>query len=203
MTRRSENSGVFSHKNQFFRLTLHKMEAVDVAKNHQVDNAENPGNLFIHSTSDTCIFFGVSRETLSTWVKKGAPKEGRGSWDIKKLMEWLGKGVSTGNGEKIMVSDEARKLRADADFREIKYEKEKISLDKLQGDLINIEDVQLEWAGRVLELKSGLRQLEKKIAPQIANQSIREVERVLRDEVYYLLESYSRDGAYTPRKGKT
>ncbi|AIF52012.1 hypothetical protein [Pelosinus sp. UFO1] len=174
-----------------------------VVKKTEKNNMEKADRTFVHSTSDTCIFFGVTRETLSGWAKKGAPKEGRGSWDIKKLNEWLGKGATTGNGEQKVLSDEARKLKADADFREIKSEKEKISLDKIQGDLIKIDDVQMEWASRILELKSGLRQFEKKIAPQIANQSIREVERVLRDEVYYLLESYSRDGAYTPRKGKT
>lgn len=174
-----------------------------VAEKLQKNNLDINGSLFVHGTADTCIFFNVSRETLSAWAKRGAPKEGRGSWDIKKLNEWLGKGANTGNGEKVVISDEARKLKADADYRETKSEKEKISLDKMQGDLIKIDDVQLEWASRVLELKSGLRQLEKKIAPQIANQSIREVERVLRDEVYFLLESYSRDGSYTPRKSKT
>lgn len=173
-----------------------------MAKNSQQNNPDNIEKLFIYGTSGTCDFFNVTRETLSNWEKKGAPKEGRGKWDIKKLNEWLGKGVIAAKGEKVVLSDEARKLRSDADYREFKTEKEKISLDKLRGDLIHIEDVQLEWASRILELKSGLRQLEKKIAPQIANQSIREVERVLRDEVYYLLESYSRDGAYTPRKGK-
>jgi len=174
-----------------------------VAKNTKKENTQKVDGTFVHGTSDTCIFFGVSRETLSGWAKKGAPKEGRGSWDIKKLNEWLGKGASNGNSEQKTISDEARKLKADADYRETKSEKEKIALDKIQGELIHIDDVQAEWASRILELKSGLRQLEKKIAPQIANQSIREVERVLRDEVYYLLESYSRDGAYTPRKGKT
>ena len=179
------------------------MEVTMVSKNTKKENTQKPDSTFVHGTSDTCIFFGVSRETLSGWHKKGAPKEGRGNWDIKKLNEWLGKGTNCGNGEQKVLSDEARKLKADADYRETKSEKEKISLNKIQGDLINIEDVQLEWASRILELKAGLRQFEKKIAPQIANQSIREVERVLRDEVYYLLESYSRDGAYTPRKGKT
>ena len=29
---------------------------------------------FIFSTADTCEFFQISRETLSTWQKKGAPK---------------------------------------------------------------------------------------------------------------------------------
>lgn len=161
---------------------------------------QNQDNMFIFGTNDTCSFFNVSRETLSTWVKKGAPKEGRGKWDIKKLNEWLGKSV--GDGKDKPLSDEARKLKADADYRETKSERERIALEKIQGDLINIEDVQMEWANRILELKSGLRQFEKKIAPQIANQSIREVERVLRDEVYYLLESYSRDGAYTPKQKK-
>ena len=37
-------------------------------------------NKFIFSTQDTCQFFTISRETLSRWEKKGAPKAGRGKW---------------------------------------------------------------------------------------------------------------------------
>ena len=66
---------------------------------------------FIYTTADTCEFFSISRDTLSNWAKKGAPKVGRGKWDIRQLMLWRYE-------QQKNVSPEARKLEADARYRE-------------------------------------------------------------------------------------
>ena len=75
---------------------------------------------FIFSTADTCNFFQISRETLSTWQKKGAPKAGRGKWNIKALMEWRFSG-------KKIESPTTRKLKAEADLKEAKAAQEALS----------------------------------------------------------------------------
>jgi len=71
---------------------------------------------FIFTTADICELFEISRETLSRWEKKGAPKEGRGKWNIKAVMEWRFK-TDSKSGEASAV---VRKLKAEADLKEIK-----------------------------------------------------------------------------------
>ena len=78
-------------------------------------------NNFLVSTKIACDFFGISRETLSTWVDKGAPKEARGKFDLKKLHEWRYKGEN-------METPATRKLKAEADFKEAKAKQEKINI---------------------------------------------------------------------------
>ena len=75
---------------------------------------------FLLNSVVTADFFGVTTRTLSDWVKKGAPKEARGWWNPKELNEWLGKT----DGQSKEMSLEARKLKADAEYREEKAKRE-------------------------------------------------------------------------------
>jgi len=152
---------------------------------------------FVYSTSDTCVFFGITRETLSAWSKKGAPKESRGSWDIKKLNDWLGHGAG-GNNEPI--SNEARKLKADADYRERKAEKEEISLAVLKGQYVSKEEVDRQWSVIGNQLKTNMLLWSRTMAPELAHLDMRSVEKVLTDAVYDLLEQLSSTSRY--RKAK-
>ena len=104
---------------------------------------------FIFSTADTCQFFQISRETLSSWQKKGAPKEGRGKWDIKALMEWRYTGK---NAE----SPETRKLKAEADLKESKAAQERIKLGVTQNEYIPASVIQSELVRMLGNLKKSL-----------------------------------------------
>jgi phage terminase Nu1 subunit (DNA packaging protein) len=158
--------------------------------------AINLENWWIRSTKETQEFFGVSAETLSNWEKRGAPKEGYGKWDIKKLVEW-----KYGGG--IAASDEARKLKADADYRERKAAKEEIALAVLQGEYISKEEVDKQWTVIGNQLKSNLLLWTKTLAPELAGLEMRSVEKVLTDAVYDLLEQLSSKSHYKkPSKSK-
>ena len=104
---------------------------------------------FIFSTADTCQFFQISRETLSSWQKKGAPKEGRGKWNIKALMEWRYTGKNT-------ESPETRKLKAEADLKESKAAQERIKLGVTQNEYIPASVVQSELVRLLGNLKKSL-----------------------------------------------
>lgn len=153
------------------------------------------------NTEKTAEFFGVSRMSLSDWSRKGAPKVKRGWWNIRELNEWLGKSPgSDGAGE---LSAEARKLQADADYRELKAAREKLALAALTEQLMPIEEISGEWSRRVAELKTALLSLSRKIAGQISDPETRSVvESVIAGEVYEFLEQYSRAGRYTPKTPK-
>ena len=97
---------------------------------------------FIFSTTDACEFFGISRETLSTWQKKGAPKAARGKWDI--------------NAGQHTESPETRKLKAEADLKEAKAAQEKIKLGVTKDEFIPADIVRAELTRLLANLKKSL-----------------------------------------------
>ena len=106
-------------------------------------------NKFIFSTADTCEFFQVSRETLSNWEKKGAPKAARGKWNIKTIMEWRFDG-------KHADSPEVRKLKAEADLKEAKAAQEKIKLSVKKDEFVPTGAVREELVRMLANLKKSL-----------------------------------------------
>ena len=117
---------------------------------------------FIFSTADTCEFFQISRETLSTWQNKGAPKAGRGKWNIKALMEWRFDGKHTD-------SPEVRKLKAEADLKEAKAAQEKIKLSVKKDEFVNVFVVRRELTRLLANLKKNLLAMGHQVASNLAS----------------------------------
>lgn len=160
--------------------------------NKDTTNTEKPQSAFIFGTNEICEIFGISRDTLSVWAKKGAPKEGRGSWDIRKLIKWR-------YGEK-SDSPEARKNAADASFREIKARKEQIALDLLEKKLIERGEVDKQWTSVGIQIKNNLLVWSKSLTPHLAHQDMRNVEAILSEAVYDLLSQLSTSGKFKEKK---
>lgn len=116
---------------------------------------------FIFTTADTCELFQISRETLSNWQKKGAPKAGRGKWNIKELMEWRFDGKHTD-------SPEVRKLKAEADLKEAKAAQEKIKLSVTQDEFVHVLTVRSELTRMLANLKKSLLSMGHNIASNLA-----------------------------------
>ena len=117
---------------------------------------------FIFTTADTCEFFQVSRETLSNWEKKGAPKAARGKWNIKELMEWRFDGKHTD-------SPEVRKLKAEADLKEAKAAQEKIKLSVKQDEFVHVLTVRSELTRLLANLKKNLLAMGHHVASNLAS----------------------------------
>ncbi|MCM0759597.1 hypothetical protein M7775_13645 [Sporomusa sphaeroides DSM 2875] len=156
------------------------------------------GDFFYLNSEMAAKFFNVTPRTLIDWKKRGAPSVMRGWWDVQKLVEWLGKG-STADGNE-PLSDEARKLKADADYRERKAEKEEISLAALKGEYVSKEEVDRQWSVIGNQLKSNLLLWSRTMAPELAHQDMRSVEKVLTDAIYDLLEQLSSTSQYRKTK---
>lgn len=107
-------------------------------------------------------FFDVSRETLSSWAKKGAPKLSRGKWDLKALVAWrLGGGQSE--------SPETRKLKAEADLKEAKAAQEKIKLSVTKQDFLPVYEVREEVTRLMANLKKSLLAIGHNVAADLAS----------------------------------
>lgn len=116
---------------------------------------------FIFSTADACLFFGISRETLSRWEKKGAPKEARGKWDIKAVMEWRYAGRHA-------ESPETRKLKAEADLKEAKAAQEKIKLGLTKDEFIPAAAMRSELTRLFANMKKSLLAISHDVAADMA-----------------------------------
>lgn len=157
-------------------------------------------NDFIVSTKCACEFFSISRETLSTWKEKGAPKEERGKWDLKKLMEWRYKGEH-------METPALRKLKAEADLKEAKAKQEKIKLLVTEEKFLSVEEVRSELTRVFINFKKSMMAIGHNVASELTATAGAEAAEIARNEVdnriREALEEVSRYGRYTGKKGKT
>ena len=96
--------------------------AISSIKNKEKENSNN--SQFVFDAKDICEFFGVTRATLSNWVKKGAPKEEYGKYDLRELVKWR---YSSG------LSPEMRKIQAEADLKSIKPRRKRYVWVSLKG----------------------------------------------------------------------
>ena len=125
--------------------------------------AKENSDKFIYSTQDAAEFFGVHRDTMTDWANHGAPKEGRGKWNIKAVMEWRFKTDSKSGEESAVV----RKLKAEADLKEIKKQQEAIRLAVQEGKYISIEQTSRDLARLFTSLKNKLLAIGHKVAVEV------------------------------------
>ncbi|MBQ4361218.1 MAG: hypothetical protein II767_13290 [Proteobacteria bacterium] len=169
-------------------------------KSDKNNNEKLLENNFICSTKIACEFFGISRESLSTWEKKGAPKESRGRWDLKKLMEWRYKGEN-------MEAPSVRKLKAEAEIKESKAKQEKIKLAVIERKYLPISEVKDELTRMCLNLKKSMLAVGHNAASELAVAVGLEAAEIARKEIdkriKEALEEVSKYGSYSPKRKKT
>ncbi|MDD4601467.1 hypothetical protein SDC9_04150 [bioreactor metagenome] len=156
-----------------------------------------PDNWWVRGTSETCAFFGVSAQTLSDWEKRGAPKEGYGKWDIKKMVEWK-HGAKAGD-----MSPEARKLMAEADYREAKAAQEGIKLAVQRGEYIATAEVTQDLKRLFTVLKRSLIAIGHDVATEINTMdpdAALAAKKVVDNEIYEALKQIAEKGEYVCRK---
>ena len=81
--------------------------------------------------------------------EEGAPKEARGKWDIKAVMEWRYAGRHA-------ESPETRKLKAEADLKEAKAAQEKIKLGLTKDEFIPAAAMRSELTRLFANMKKSL-----------------------------------------------
>lgn len=153
-------------------------------------------NKWLFGSAEICNFFSISAETLSNWRKRGCPQEAYGKYDLQKVVFW-----KFGSGNE--ASPESRKIKADVTRAELRAKKEQLQFEVMAGQFIPKDDAEQEWASRVVEVKAGLMCLPRELAGEFTDSIVqRTVEAKAREKIFSLLESYSRDGTYTPGKKK-
>ena len=154
---------------------------------------------WVRGTSETCEFFGVSAQTLSDWEKRGAPKEGYGKWDVKKLIEWKS-GAGANDATK---SPEVRKLAAEANWKESKAAQEAIKLAVTEGRYIATEEVTADLKRLFTTLKRSLTAIGHDVATELNTfdpDAALAGKKVVDDAVRNALQQLAEKGEYMQRK---
>lgn len=134
----------------------------------------------IVSSSYAAEFFHVSRTTLADWQRAGAPKEGRGAWDLKALYDWHESNIAT--------PAETRQELARAKLAKEKARAEILELDAAERrrDLLPREEIVNEFVARVVTLKTDLLAMPRRIAKWP------EAKRIIDKQIRQLLTNYAR-----------
>lgn len=94
-----------------------------------------------------------------------------------------------------------RKLKAETEEREAKAEKAQLDLDVRRGELISRKDMYREWISRCVELRSSMMGLANQVGFRFTDGDVRSlVEEVVEAFVTETLETWSREGPYSPKE---
>ena len=86
-----------------------------------------------------------------------------------------------------------KKAKAEAEYKEIKTEKEKIAIDEAMGRLIDRDIVAREFAGRIELIKRYLEDFVSSVPSLLEGKTEKEIRDILKDKIDYVFIQYSND----------
>lgn len=151
---------------------------------------------FVFDTQSVCEFFGISRKTLASWEKKGAPKVERGKWDLKQLVEWK-------HGHNEDLNPEVKKMMADIRYREAKADMAEIEKLEMTGQYVAVEDIEKSLSETFTRIKQGLIYMGHRIATEFSAQFPElalDAKRLVDEEVAKALGQLAETGCYKAKR---
>jgi hypothetical protein len=150
----------------------------------------------IVNTKECCEFHNLTSPTLSDYAKRGCPKIDRGKWDLKAVHDWI--------QDNVVIDPAIKRQMAQAKLRRelAKAEMAETECKKQKNQLISREEVYEEWALRVGEVRGGLLNFADRLSPVLEHKSRTEIYTMIKDEVWNLLDRYSRAGKHTQKDGQ-
>ena len=154
--------------------------------------------------------FGISQQTLSFWEGQGCPKEARGWWSVKDVLQW--KGVLTSLGvktdeEQEKVSWNQRKLEAEAKYKSAKAKEADFKNSVNEGEYIKKDDVKNELEKFFVVLKRSMTSFSRRVSNEVSGYldtvATRKIEKNIMELTMDALEQLSVDGVYQAKKTKT
>lgn len=159
---------------------------------------------------ETAAHYGKSVRTLRRWSRAGMPVLPGNRYDLDQIDRWLERkkgairldesespaaegGEQPGAGEPSLPQPGQGKDHWDAKNKEWQAKQRELEYRKKQGELVQKEEVESLFVGRILAVKQGLLSLERALPPELIScKSEREMAAVIRRSVRGLLEEYSR-----------
>lgn len=151
----------------------------------------------------------ISQQTLSFWESNGCPKEARGWWSIKDVLEWKGVlsalGIKSEEGTE-KISWNQKKLEAEAKLKTEKAKEAEFKNAINEGEFIRKADVSNELQKFFTVLKRSMLGYSRRIATELSGYvdsvTSRRIEKMITELTMDVLEQLSIDGVYKATKKK-
>lgn len=156
------------------------------------------------SSAALCEVFGVTRETLSEWAKKGCPKVQRGWWPLGEVIRFRG---LAGTSEDDDASLAELKLKYEIEVKRLQAEGLELKNAVTTGALLPRDEVVNTLMPYFAELKRSLKAFGRTIATEVAQFVDPVSARRIGHEFDQLTDKFLRriatGNTYAPTKGRT
>lgn len=145
-------------------------------------------NIGIVSTQEEVArALGVSTRTVQYWCRDGMPVKPDGKYDLLEVQAWrLTKNNKTSESDKTKEQWESK-------YREYKALLAEIEYKKINGELLDKNEVEEGRVKRIMEVKRKLLGLPKKVAPQLVGLEIHKIEAILDLRIKEVINDFARN----------
>ncbi|MFZ2631626.1 MAG: hypothetical protein WA081_05420 [Desulfosalsimonadaceae bacterium] len=135
-------------------------------------------------TNELERILGVTRKTLSEYVKAGMPKKTHGQFDAEQSLKWWRENVASDGNPEIIDS---KKI-----YWKARAERERLAADQESGNYILAVDVEKAAFDAGLQIRESLEGIPVRLAPLLAVESGRfECQQILEKEIFNVLNNLS------------
>ncbi|MCI6260392.1 MAG: hypothetical protein SOV63_03740 [Pyramidobacter porci] len=145
--------------------------------------------------------FGMTDRRVRQLAQQGIlPRDEKGRYPLRDcVLAYIAYLKSNPNESASVKELEYRKLKAETEERQAKADKAQLDLDERRGELISRADMYREWTGRCVELRAAMLGLPNELGFRFTADDTRAlVEEVSEEFVRTTLETWSREGPFTP-----
>jgi phage terminase Nu1 subunit (DNA packaging protein) len=178
-------------------LSAHERKRLDDSLAKYRAQQSGVGSRIVASQKEVAEYLGKGVRTIAYWKAKGMPVNPDGTYDLDSIDAWMDARVRKGIGQPHGEAPESGDKRGwEAIYKEMKARIAELDLQERQGQLISLEEVRSQWVSRIIEVKTALLGLPRKLPPLLAGKEKRDIEAVLEAELRYILERFSRSGGH-------
>lgn len=153
------------------------------------------GRRLLSTQKQLAEYLGKATRTVSYYKSKNMPVNPDGTYDLDAIDAWIEartkKGIGQPHGER---PDSGDKSGWEAVYKEMKARLAELELQKYKGEVISLDEVRRQWVNRIIEVKTALLSLPRKLPPLLEGKEKRDMEAIIEDEVRFILERFSRPG---------
>jgi len=146
----------------------------------------------IITTQQAVEIFGVTKKTLSLWVKKGMPKYKHGQYDANLVVRWWADNIYRAEDDNEGVVDAKEK------YWQAKARNETVKADLAEEKVMPVEDFKKAWSWRVSEIFGGVLSWSMRLSPLLVGKTDKEIQSIVYSEAWSLCDKFSRAGKFTP-----
>jgi phage terminase Nu1 subunit (DNA packaging protein) len=139
--------------------------------------------------------FKMDASNVNKWCSRGCPRNKDGSYDLSEVIAWRLDELALSNDGNSESPEAQKWLTA---FRRERALLAKIERKKVEGKLIQVDEMFREWAKRLNTLFSGIRLWSDRLSPRLEGKNRDEIGRIFEEETYILQLQFVKKGRYTP-----